>query len=131
MSAIAILKTLEAFKDVRARGNDVIAVPLNPADMEITESKSNGFGITANPKTEEEAIRFVAVAVGSGEWRQRKLLPLDFSAGDIFITALDNEAMRSRWKEDKTTVNGHRMVIFSARTISSESGSICAIFGRI
>lgn len=126
-----ILKTIQAFKDVRVRGCQVIAVPLNPAELESIEKKADGFGIAEKP-TAEEGIRLVAVAVGSGGYQNGILIPLDFSVGDIFIPSWTNESVRNLWKESKTLLNGFKVLFCEARfSTDSQAGAVYAIVGHV
>lgn len=126
-----VSKVIEAFKSVRLRGNLVVAVPLNPSDMEIPEKDSTGFGLEGKSSKSEEDIRFVVVRVGPGEHQHGVLVPLDISAGDIFVTEFTNKSMRLIWKDAPRLLNGYKVVVGEARTMSSQHGLVAAIVGRV
>ena len=121
---------VEHFKDVRVRGTDVLAVPLDEKDM-LPIPKDNQFGPGGRSFEPEDPIRFVAVAVGPGFNTRDRLVPLGISLGDVFLSSVDNEHLREDWKNRPRVLLGHRILLFVAMDYESECGAIPMVLENV
>jgi hypothetical protein len=121
---------VEHFKDVRVRGTDVLAVPLDEKDMTMS-SRENQFGPGVRNLEPEDPIRFVAVAVGPGFSTRDRLIPLGISPGDVFLSNVDNEHLREDWKNRPRVLMGHRILLFVAMDDETECGAIPMVLENV
>lgn len=125
---------VEHFKDVRVRGTDVLAVPLNETDMVIPPEEKNSVGFKSETKEvkPEEPIRFLAVAVGPGCLVYGKLIPLiGIKPGDVFLSSVQNKSIREDWKERPRVLCGYRIALFEAWADNGEGGAIPMVLENV
>jgi co-chaperonin GroES (HSP10) len=83
----------------------IVYQPVNPGDMEADDKSTSGFGIQSKEAGTEEAIRFVVVAVGPGEYNpyHDKHVPTSVCVGDVIVfPTTANKIHRERWKNAPT-----------------------------